>query len=239
MDAVRFGRVVRALRQRQGWRQIDLAERARVSQSVVARIERAGARRVAIRRLEAVGEALGARLTIRLDWNGEAGDRLLDADHAALVEHVVATLRRLGWEAVPEVTFAIRSERGSIDILAWHEDSATLLVVEVKTVVPDVQAMLSTHDRKLRLADLVARERGWRPGRIGSLLVIREATTARRRVEQHGATFDARFPDRGPAVRTFLERPGAGSRAVRGLWFLPLSRPATTRHRVARKQPAA
>jgi transcriptional regulator with XRE-family HTH domain len=236
VDAVRFGRVVRALRQRRGWRQVDLANAIGASQSVVARIERGGAARVTVRRLEDIADGLSARLTVRIDWNGEAADRLLDADHAALVELVLVALRVAGWNAVPEVTFAIRGERGSIDILAWHEATATLLVVEVKTVVPDVQSMLATHDRKMRLADSIGRERGWRPGRIASLLVIREGTTSRRRVDQHASTFTSRFPDRGVAVRSFLQRPGRASQALRGLWFLPLSRPATTRHRVATRR---
>jgi ribosome-binding protein aMBF1 (putative translation factor) len=37
----RFGAIVRVLRVRRRWRQVDLARRAGVSQSVVSRIERA------------------------------------------------------------------------------------------------------------------------------------------------------------------------------------------------------
>lgn len=236
MDAVRFGRIVRALRHRRGWRQVDLAQRCGVSQTLVARVERGGAPRLTVRRLEAIVEELGARVSLRVDWNGEAADRLLDAEHAAMVDLVVAMLRRAGWEAVPEVTFAIGVERGSIDILAWHEETATLLVIEIKTVVPDVQAMLSVHDRKVRLSDRVARDRGWRPRRIASLLVIRDTRTARRRVDEHAATFAARFPDRVAEVRRFIDQPAGAARALRGLWFLSGKTEAGSRQRVVRRR---
>jgi hypothetical protein len=49
---------------------------------------------VTVQTLEAILNALGARLYLRADWNGEAADRLLDADHAALVEVVMSALRK-------------------------------------------------------------------------------------------------------------------------------------------------
>ena len=114
-----------------------------------------------------VCRALGARIECRLLWNGEALDRLLDESHAALVDIVIRWLRAAGWYTAPEVPFSVRGERGSIDVLAFHPTAATLLVVEVKSVVPDLQATLVTVDRKTRLASEIARERGWRPARVG------------------------------------------------------------------------
>lgn len=153
MEVIRIGRVVRAIRRRRGWRQIDLAARIGVSQSLIARVERGGAGRVRLDTLDRIAAALDARLVVRIDWLGEAADRLLDADHADVVERLVTFLRAAGWEVVPEATFNVAGERGSIDILGWHAPTATLLVVEVQTVVPDVQGMLSTFDRKVRHAD--------------------------------------------------------------------------------------
>jgi transcriptional regulator with XRE-family HTH domain len=238
MDAIRIGRVLRALRIRRSWRQVDLAGRTSVSQSLIARVERGGADGLTIRTLERIVSALGARLIIRVDWNGEAADRLLDADHAAIVEIVIAVLRRAGWEAIPEVSFAINGERGSMDILAWHAATATLLVVEVKSVVPDVQATLHTYDRKVRLAGRIARDRGWRPGRIAQLLVVGESRTARSRVDTHASTFDARFPDRAVHVRRFIADP-AGAATLRGLWFLSVRTGAGSRQRVVKGRRAA
>jgi transcriptional regulator with XRE-family HTH domain len=161
MDLVRFGRGIRALRMRRRWRQVDLAAPARVSQTVIARIERGAGGTVPPRKLEMVAAALGARIDLRLSYNGEALDRLLDSAHARLVEYLAALLRRCGWEVVIEATFWIRGERGSVDLLAWHPGRQVVPIVEVKSVVPDVQSMLAAIDRKRRLGLLIARERGW------------------------------------------------------------------------------
>jgi transcriptional regulator with XRE-family HTH domain len=83
MDPVRFGLSIRALRRRRLWTQAELGRRARVSRSAIARIERGEADQFTIRLLTRVASALGARIAIRVLWQGEALDRLLDADHAA------------------------------------------------------------------------------------------------------------------------------------------------------------
>jgi transcriptional regulator with XRE-family HTH domain len=124
VDLVRFGRGFRALRIRRRWRQVDLAAAASVGPSIVARIERGRANTIPPHKLDKVSQALGARLDLRLSWNGEALDRLLDGDHARLVETTAASLRRAGWEVAAEVTFWIRGERGSVDVLAWHARTA-------------------------------------------------------------------------------------------------------------------
>ena len=231
MDLVRFGRGIRALRLRRRWRQEDLASDSGVSRSVVARIEVGDSDAIPVGKLEKVASAVGARTDLRLSWNGEALDRLLDSAHAALVESTAAKLRALGWEVAAEVTFWIRGERGSVDLLAWHSTLRVVLVIEVKSVVPDIQAMLVSLDRKARLAFEIARRRGWSPVAAGRLLVIGESRTARRRVEKHAATFAAEFPHRGAALRSWLRAPNVAE-PLRGLWFLSGAHAVSTRHRV-------
>jgi transcriptional regulator with XRE-family HTH domain len=237
MDLVRFGRGVRALRVRRRWRQLDLAVAAGVSQSIVARIELGRGGRTPLDTLNKVAAALDARVDLRLSWMGEALDRLIDQEHAALVETLARRLRADGWDVRTEVTFWIRGERGSVDILAWHPATRIVLVVEIKSVVPDVQAALSAHDRKARLGKEIAASVGWRPIAVARLLVIGESRTARRRVEAHRATFDAAAPHRAAEVRRFLARPDA-SVALRGLIFVSGSPRLTTRHRQTRPRPA-
>jgi hypothetical protein len=186
--------------------------------------------------LHAVAQALGVRLNLSLSWNGEALDRLLDSDHAALVEVVASTLRGLGWDVAVEVSFSIGGERGSIDVLAFHRATGTVLVVEVKSVVPDIQAMVFTLDRKARLALDIARQRGWNGRTVGRLLVVGESRTSRRRVSDHAATFDAAFPARTVEVKRWLRSPG-GSRSFSGLWFLAHDRVVSTRHRISKPIP--
>jgi len=231
VDAVRVGKSIRALRRRRGWRQADLASAARVSSSTVSRLECGGLDGLTLETLESLAAALGARIDLRLLWNGEALDRLLDAAHADLVEDVAALLRRAGWDVAVEVTFNVRGERGSVDVLAFESHSRTVLVVEVKSVVPDLQATLSALDRKTRLARDIAAERAWRPSSVGRLLVIAASRTARRRVEEHAATFRAAFPARSHAVAAWLRSPAGDSR-FSGLLFLPNHREAGVRHRM-------
>lgn len=186
-------------------------------------------------RFDTIATALGARLDCHLEWRGEGLDRLLDAAHARLVEAVVRWLDVVGWESAVEVSFSIYGERGSIDILALHRPTGSILVIEIKTVVPDIQAMLSALDRKARLAIRIAHDRGWPATRVSRLLVVREDRTARRRVQAAEATFRHAFPDRLVPLRAFIRSP-EGREPISGLMFLPDARQPVTRHRVGQSK---
>ena len=229
MDPVRFGLAVRALRRKRGWTQEELAARCGLSRSAVSRIERGQGDTLSMRVLTRVSGSLGARLSLRILWQGEELDRLLDADHARLVEWVIAALTAAGWIAVPEVTFHVAGERGSIDVFAWHPATGHLLVIEVKSVVPDVQATLAGVDRKARLAPQIARERGWRVQAVSRILVLPNDRTARRRLGRFAATFNRAFPERTVALRRWITMP---DRAVAGVMFVPDATQAGARHRV-------
>jgi transcriptional regulator with XRE-family HTH domain len=172
-----------------------------VSPSAISRIERAGAERLSVRALQRVATALAARIDVRLFWQGENLDCLLDHDHARLVERTLRWLGEAGWLAVPEVTFQIGSERGSIDVLAWHSPTEALLVVEVKSVVPDVQAMLAGIDRKALLAPRLALDRRWKVRSVSRVLLLPDDRTARGRIDEFRATFDRVFPARTAEIR--------------------------------------
>jgi hypothetical protein len=131
----------------------------------VARIEQGAASRLTVGTLERVAAAVGARVVCRLSWNGEALDPLLDESHADVVERTVRLLQASGWVVATEVSFNIYGDRGAVDILAFHSAAAVLLVVEVKSVVPDLQATLATLDRKVTLGRPIASARGWTPRR--------------------------------------------------------------------------
>src|SRR6187401_1767996 len=196
MDAIRFGLGIRALRRRRGWTQAELATAAGLSQSAISRVERGVADRLTVRSLDRVAGAIGARIRITVLADGENLDRLLDRDHAALVEQVTRLLLARGWEVAPEATFSIYGERGSIDVLAFHPPTGSLLVIEVKSAIPDVQATLGGIDRKVRLAAQIARQRGWHVRSVSRWLVIADTTAARSRIERHAATFAAALPAR-------------------------------------------
>ena len=197
-----------------------------MSRWVVAAVEAGRAGDLHLDRLTAIVSALGGYLSVRILYQGEGLDRLRDRRHAGLVESVVRRLIDEGWEVATEVSFNVFGERGVIDILAYHRATGTLLVVEVKTVVPDIGGSLATLDRKVRLAPQIAHERGWPVRHVARLLVLPEASTARRRIDSHTATFTNAFPVRGTEVNRWLRAPTG---PMSGLIFLSTARGGSTR----------
>jgi transcriptional regulator with XRE-family HTH domain len=231
MDLIRLGRLFRALRQREWLRQVDVAHQSGCSQSAISRLELGHAGELSVGMLDAVARALDARLQVGLVWQGALADRLLDAEHASVVETVIRRLERFGWSAIPEATFNAFGERGSIDVLARHPARKEVLIVEVKTAIGDVQATIAAHDRKVRLAPRWTEARGW--GRLGAdrLLVVLGTRQARRLVDAHAATFRAAYPDRDPVVRRWLTAPGEAGMSLAGLIFVTPTRDAGTNGR--------
>jgi transcriptional regulator with XRE-family HTH domain len=228
MDAVRLGSDVRLLRRRLGWSQLRLARESKTSRWSVAQVEAGRGDRLPLNRLAAIVAALRGYLSVRILFQGEGLDRLRDRRHAALVERMVERLQACGWEIATEVSFNSFGERGSIDILAFDPQSRTVLVIEVKSVVPDIGGLLATLDRKVRLAPDIARQRGWRSARVARLLVLPDASTARRRVSDHASTFANAFPTRSVGVQAWLRSP---TTALSGLIFLSDDRETGTRSR--------
>ena len=205
-------------RQRKGWRQKDLAAAAGVSQQLVAIAESGALERLTVRALRKVAAPLEIRMPFGPLWNGGEADRLRDRDHATLVERVTTILRRHYWEVVVEYTFSQYGERGSIDLVGWHAEARTLLVVEVKTRIYDVQALVAGIDRKARLArQLLPAERGWRPEVVARVVVVPERSANRSLIGRHAQLFEAAMPEHSRAIRAWLCRPTG---PISGIWFL-------------------
>lgn len=231
MNAVRLGSTFRALRIKKAWRQQDLAAHAHCSRDTVSKLEagRVGDLQVSV--VLRIAEALGATLDLILRWHGGDLDRLVNSRHSHLHESVARVLLATpGWEIAPEVSFSIYGERGVIDILGWHPQTRTLLVIELKTEIVDVNAIMATADRRRRLAATVARERGWDPVTVSSWVIVAEGTTNRRRVAAHKATLRAAFPLDGHAINVWLRHP---SGSVAALSFWPYARLGGTKQVVA------
>lgn len=222
MDDHRLGRTIRVLRQRRGWRQVDLAARSQASQSAISEIERGRSDRYTVATIRRVLRALDATCHMDVVWGGRGDlDRLLDADHARIVQVWAQRHRAAGWDVWPEASYSIYGERGRIDLLAFHPASATLEVTEVKTGLWDVQETIGVLDAKVRLAPRIAAQRGWRPRRVVPVVVLMDGSTVRRRVAEHAALF-AMLDVRGSSVRPFIRDP---RRAGSGLLaFVPLPR---------------
>jgi transcriptional regulator with XRE-family HTH domain len=233
MDLVRLGTALRAIRIHRGLRLDDLAARSGISRAVIGRFERGEATGSSLRTLETLARSLDASVDVFVRWHGADLQRLVNAEHGALHEAVAGLFGSLdGWECVPEVSFSIYGERGVIDWLAWHPATRTLLVVELKTAIVDVNELLGTFDRKRRLAARVARDRGWDPAHVSSWLIVSERSRNRSAARLHRRLFDRVFQADGHEIRRWLRRP-VGS--IHALSFLPISRPEAAHRRRVRR----
>ncbi len=181
-------------------------ERAGVGASLVGLLEAGHADRISVPALRRVAKALEVRLEWDAGFRGSELARLRDADHANASESLVKRLERLGWTAVAEVSFNSYGERGRIDVLAYHPATRTMLVIEVKTLIVEVQAILGGLSVKQRMAPAAARSLGWRPAVAVPTLVVVESSTNRRRLAEHERLF-ARLTLRGRAALAWLRTP--------------------------------
>jgi len=127
-----------------------------------------------------------------------------------------------GWVVRVEVSYSHFGERGRIDLLAWHPVAHVLLVIEIKTDLVDVQALLGGMDIKARLAPRIAAPFGWQVGRVVPAIVFLEDRTTRRRLDRLSGLFD-RYSLRGQAAIGWVRRPSAAPHPPSGvLWFRAL-----------------
>ena len=209
-----------------------------MSRQVVSRLEQGDLNGVTIRAVGRVVQALDATAELVVRWRGEQLDRLIDADHARVVEHTTALLGALGWATRVEVSFNHFGDRGRVDVLGFHADSLTLLVVEAKTNIGDTQDTHGRLDVKARLGPILAETVGWPPPKlVVPALVIAESRAARRVIAVHAGMF-ARFTFRGRPALAWLRRPTSGTPSGL-LWFvnLPNSRGAGVKKRVRLRRP--
>ena len=188
-----------------------------------------------------------AVLEVTLDltprWRGADLARLLDESHASIQAGWKPRLEKWGWQVWVEQSFNVYGDRGRVDLLAWHPVHRLLLVVEVKTVIADAQALLGGLDVKVRVAREVARSLGIGGVRsVVPVLLVAEGTTNRARIRRLAPLFE-RFALRGRQAMSWLRRP---NEAVSGLLIFTDLRFATgssvTRvasHRIRLRQGAA
>jgi transcriptional regulator with XRE-family HTH domain len=232
----RVGAAIRVVRCRRGIRQSDLARSAGVSTATISRIERGHMASLPLETAARVASELDVRLDVVARWRGGELDRLLNAGHSAMHEQVARMFGRFpGWQVAPEASFSIWGERGVIDVLAWHSARRMLLVIELKTAIVDVQDLISTIDRKRRLAAEIASARGWgtpeaggapTPDAIGAgvctsaWVIVADTRTNRARLAAHVSVLRAAFPADGRTMRGWIPDP---QQPVAALSFLQIT----------------
>ncbi len=219
MDDQRFGSVLRAVRQRRSWRQQDLARKAGVSAATISRAERGHVGSLSVDTVRRIAASLDVRVELLARWRAGDLDQLLNARHAALHEAVARTFVRgcPGWILAPEVSFSIFGERGVIDLVAWNPKHRALLLIELKTDIADVNELIGTFDRKVRLGRTVAGERSWDPLTVSGWVIVAPGRINRERIAVHGAMLRAAFPQDGRAIGTWLRRPNGRVSAL-SMW---------------------
>lgn len=218
MDDMRVGAAFRAVRIRRRWRQVDVAARARVPRSLVSDVERGHFDSTSLARLRAIAAALDIRIDLVARWRGGELARLLNARHSALHESVAGYFGSLrDWQFAPEVSFSIYGERGVIDVLAYHAPSGSLLVIELKTDIVDVNELVGSVDRKARLAKRVATDLAWQARNVSRWVIVTRERTNQRRIEAHRSMLRAAFPADGRTMRSWLAHP-VGRISALSMW---------------------
>lgn len=215
VDALRLGAVLRAVRVRRRLRQLDVAVRAGVSDVTVSRIERGRLDGVPFGTVSRVAGVLEIHVGLQA-WSRHGDlDRLVNRRHSQLAEDVLGDFERAGgWAVRPEVSFAIYGDRGSVDLIAWHAATASLVVIELKTEIVDLGELLSTLDRKRRLASQIAARFGWTPAATSVALVVSASSTNRRRIAAHARTVRSVLPDSTRRWSAYLRAPSGQIAAV-------------------------
>jgi transcriptional regulator with XRE-family HTH domain len=212
-----IGRATRSLRHRRGWRQSDVSARARRPRSALVDLEAGRIGHLKVDVIRDLLEAMGARVVIDVLAGASDPRLLVDAGHADLEEYWKRRLERWGWIVRAEVSFNRYGDRGRIDLLAFHPATGALLVIEIKTVLWDLQALLGSLDVKVRNARYIAADFGWPVRQVVRVVVVAGSTTTRRVIASHEALF-AEFDHRGRAAISWTRRPG--DQRPRGLLIL-------------------
>jgi transcriptional regulator with XRE-family HTH domain len=219
MDDLRLGLALRAARLRRHLRQSDLAFLAGVSATLVSRLEHGGADRMSLRTLRAVAAKLGVSLDLVPRSAAGELERVVGARHAALGELVAAwIIRQPGWVVVAERSFSIYGERGVIDLLAWHAKSGSVVVIELKTAIVDVDELIGTLDRKRRLAPQVAAGLAWDARSVSAWVIVAESSTNRRRVGDHRTLLVSALPLDGRSLAPLFLHPERGPASGIAFW---------------------
>lgn len=210
-----------SFRQTQG----EVATGAAVSRGYVARIECGTANPTldVVDRLShvlGIEPELGFRIPAIIGWTPQR-----DVVHAHCSAYVQRRLRTAGWQTAREVEVVQARSHGWIDLLAFHPEDETLLVIEIKTRLDDLGAV----ERQLgwygRSAGDVARRLGWTPRRIVIWLVVLASDEVEAVISNNGDLLQGRFPLRARQMQAWLSE---GRHPTTG-WGLAMVDPTSKR----------
>jgi transcriptional regulator with XRE-family HTH domain len=225
--AMQVADAVREARRLVGWTQRELADRARTSHTTIWRMELARGDHLDLATVERVLHALGLRPSLQVDGR-HLGDRRrqLDAVHAKVTGFVARRLERHGWTNRTEVPIGDRPPRGWIDLLAYREGDASLLVEESKTELLDVGATQRSLAYYERESLAVARGLGWRPRRVITLLAALDSRAVASVIVENRQLLARAFPNPVQDLAAWIADPRCAR--PRG-WTIAMADPRTRR----------
>ena len=205
---MRIATIVRDVRSMHRWTKTDLSERTGISRQMIAAVEAAEAN-PSLDVLAGLFDGLGIDLELRaggvvaLD-----GGRRRDTAHAICSAYVQRRLEAAGWKVAREVRLESGRYVGWIDLLAFDEATATLLVIEIKTRLDDIGAIERSMDWHMREAMRAARRIGWHPRRVSGWLLAMATDEVDDRLRADRMLWASAFPSRVPDLAAAVEDPG-------------------------------
>jgi transcriptional regulator with XRE-family HTH domain len=190
------GEDIRRLRLDSGVSQVRLARAAQVDQGHLSRIE-AGAVEASVPVLVAIGEVLGADLSIRLFPT--TGPRIHDGVQAAMGEAVIRAANGR-WKRLVEVAVR-RPARGAIDLVLADRAAGEIVAGELQSDLRRLEQQIRWAAEK---ADSLPSSDGWpllstsmdAAPRIHRLLVLRSTARTRELARQFESVLRAAYPAR-------------------------------------------
>ena len=217
MPRVTLARACRHGRQALGLTQSAVAARVGVARSYIAGIER-GQANPSLDVIIRLARALGLELDLTLRSPVIVGDRRQrDAVHARCSGYVDRRLVGAGWETAREAAIVDGRWRGWVDLLAFDPRTGTLLVIEIKTTIDDLGALERQVGWYERVARRVALDRGWRPRRIVTWLLVLASEQNELAMKRNRDVFDGAFSVDVAPMQALLDDPASnwpGGRAI-------------------------
>jgi transcriptional regulator with XRE-family HTH domain len=187
-----------------GWSQEDLGRRAKLSSSMVGKVERAEGD-LSLETTAAVLEALGVDVSLDLRAPFLADRRRqLEPAHARCVAFIQRNFERAGWLTAREVEIAHGRSHGWIDLLAFEPRTHALVVNELKTEIEDLGRIERTLAWYERAGWASAHDRGWRPRFVVGCLLVLDTERNHERLQANREALATGFPVRAPALSRWI-----------------------------------
>lgn len=187
----RVGGQVRAMRQRRGWSQRELADRVGVGRMVISRIER-GEGRLDLELLERIAIVFGVPLGVTL--GRDPREDVADAGHLAMQELVLRFGRVGGFTRHFELATRPAEPWRSADIVLGSDARQALIGIECWNTFGDIGAAARSSTRKQAELEQMAVARWGAASIVGHLWVVRDVARNRALVARYPEVFAARFP---------------------------------------------